>query len=362
MTGTFVSLFSGVGGLDIAAEALGMTPVAHVEAAPYCREVLDIRWPGLPVHDDVRTVDWSAYRGVDALVGGFPCQPVSQAGRRLVAEDPRWLWPAFADAIKAAQPRLALAENVRGLVKHLNLVTDDLTALGYGVRWGLLRASDVGAPHRRERVFLAASRDWGGVVRVGLRTGSGDVTLLPTPTVGNITGGNLTRSGARNGELLLPGVVAVLAGRGDLLPTPTSRDTKGADLPSRRGGAGLPTALDRLLPTPTPSARDGMGGPGTSPKREGGMNLRTAVAQGVGTVDWQKYGNAVRRWEALTRPAPVPWEEGRNRRPRVTADFVEWMMGLPEGWTHGERRHRITALGNAVVPQQAAAAYRTLLV
>ena len=116
-----LSLFAGIGGLELGLERAGMTVVGQVEIDPYCRRVLAKHWPEVPRHDDVRTaVEW--WRGgdprpvVDLVCGGFPCQPVSVAGQRLAQADPRWLWPAFHTVVRGLRPRYVLVENVPGLL------------------------------------------------------------------------------------------------------------------------------------------------------------------------------------------------------------------------------------------------------
>jgi DNA (cytosine-5)-methyltransferase 1 len=155
------SLFSGIGGLELGLERAGMTTVAQVEIDPYCRRVLEKHWPEVPRHDDVRTcVDW--WRGeprpvVDLVCGGFPCQPIAQDGHRLGTADPRWLWPFMAAVVRQIRPRYVLVENVADLVvRGLGDVLGDLAALGYDAEWQSIPAASVGAPHRRERIFIVA--------------------------------------------------------------------------------------------------------------------------------------------------------------------------------------------------------------
>ena len=159
MTTTIGSLFSGYGGLDIAVAAHYKAQVIwHVEWERAPSLVLDAHWPGIPNHGDVTTIDWAAMPPVDILTGGYPCQPFSHAGLRRGTDDVRHLWPHAATAIRLLRPRICVFENVSG---HLGLgfdtVLGDLAALGFDVRWGVVRASQTGAPHRRERLFIVAS-------------------------------------------------------------------------------------------------------------------------------------------------------------------------------------------------------------
>jgi DNA (cytosine-5)-methyltransferase 1 len=156
-----LSLFAGIGGLDLGLERAGMTVVGQVEIDPFCQRVLAKHWPEVPRHDDVRTaVAWwlgGARPAVDVVCGGFPCQPVSTMGNRRAQNDPRWGWPWFANVVRAIRPRLVIVENVIGLLDTgLGDVLADLAALGFDAEWSVLSACAVGAPHTRERLFVLA--------------------------------------------------------------------------------------------------------------------------------------------------------------------------------------------------------------
>ncbi|MFB6396807.1 DNA cytosine methyltransferase [Polymorphospora lycopeni] len=156
-----LSLFAGIGGLELGLERAGMTVVGQVEIDPFCRHVLAAHWPEVPRHDDVRTaVAWWRSRprpAVHVVAGGFPCQPVSDAGRKLAQADPRWLWNPMADVIADLRPEWVVAENVPGLrTRGLNLVLADLHRLGYTARAGYISACEMGAPHPRKRLFILA--------------------------------------------------------------------------------------------------------------------------------------------------------------------------------------------------------------
>jgi DNA (cytosine-5)-methyltransferase 1 len=161
MTLNVLSLFSGIGGLELGLERAGMTTVGQVEIDPFCRRVLAKHWPEVPRHDDVRTaVEWWRGRArprVDVVAGGFPCQPVSLIGKRRAQDDSRWGWPWFADVVRALRPRYVLVENVPGLLTAgLGNVLGDLASLGFDAEWSMLSACAVGAPHSRERLFILA--------------------------------------------------------------------------------------------------------------------------------------------------------------------------------------------------------------
>jgi len=157
-----LSLFSGIGGLDLGLERAGMTIVGQVEIDPWCRKVLAKHWPEVPRHDDVRTAMewWGGRRTPDLVAGGFPCQPVSLAGKGLAQADSRWLWPSFAGIIRALRPRYVLVENVPGLLgRGMGDVLGDLASIGYDAEWDCVPAAFVGAPHIRNRVWVIAYPD-----------------------------------------------------------------------------------------------------------------------------------------------------------------------------------------------------------
>ncbi|WP_189062275.1 DNA cytosine methyltransferase, partial [Longimycelium tulufanense] len=153
------SLFSGCGGLDLAiAEVLGAEPSWHCDNDPAAAKVLANRWPDVPNLDDITTVDWDQVEPVDVLTAGYPCQPFSVAGKRKGTTDERYLWPEVARALRGLRPSLVVLENVAGhVVRGFGDVVGDLAALGYDAQWTCLRASDIGAPHRRDRLFLVAA-------------------------------------------------------------------------------------------------------------------------------------------------------------------------------------------------------------
>lgn len=156
---TFGSLFSGIGGLDLGLERAGMTCRWQSEIDPYASRVLKKHWPDTPNLGDINDINWKTVPAVDLICGGYPCQPFSTAGLRNGTDDPRHLWPKFADAIRVLRPRYALLENVAG---HLTLgfgnVLADLAACGYDTQWDCIPAATVGAPHRRDRLFVIATR------------------------------------------------------------------------------------------------------------------------------------------------------------------------------------------------------------
>ncbi len=162
------SLFTGIGGLDLGLEWAGMEIVWQCEINPFCRGVLRRHWPTARLYDDINTLIANDPAPVDVLCGGFPCQPVSLAGRRRGANDARWLWPAMRDVVSYLRPTWVLGENTPGLITMgLDGVLFDLETLGYACRTFVVPACAVDAPHRRDRVFIVAhscrgGRDQGG--------------------------------------------------------------------------------------------------------------------------------------------------------------------------------------------------------
>lgn len=207
----FGSLFAGIGGIDLGLERAGMTCAWQVEIDPYCRRVLAKHWPRARHPKDVVGAGSHNLERVDVICGGFPCQPISHNGHGLTDQDERWLWPEFARIIREVRPGFVFMENVAALVgRGLHAVLGDLSACGYDAEWMCLRASDFGAPHRRERLFLVAypecigrqegprvfggitaedlcePSEWGGVPH---RNADGRVRLIPRTDVLRVADG-----------------------------------------------------------------------------------------------------------------------------------------------------------------------------
>lgn len=386
--------------------------------------ILAHRFPGVPNLGDVTQVDWTQVPRVDILTGGSPCQDISSAGNRLgMTEGTRSnLWLAMLAAIDQLEPALVVWENVGGALnakatsdmepcpgclgtstgvhmRALGRVLGGLAALGFDAEWVCVRASDTGAPHQRLRVFLVA---WPASDPRGLRwltwrghgTGTTEgwgtppdvagrprvpLTVLPTPMAneGEKASMGHTTAAGRRATGSQPYLTHVIS---DLLPTPAVNDMGDnktvewwdawtAEQAAKHGnsnGHGKSLAIEAkrrfLLPTPTTMDGHSSGGGYT----RGNVTLTDAAArQGASHVPaWAEYAPAVELWEHLTRPAPSPVEEGRNGRPRLAARFPEWMMGLPEGHVTDvpglTRTDALKALGNGVVPQQAAYGIETI--
>jgi len=410
---TIGALFAGYGGLEMGVTAVVGGRVAwHVEIDQAASKVLAHRYPGVPNHGDITKVNWSQVEPVDVLCGGFPCQDISNAGKRAGIEGARsGLWSEFARAIRALRPGLVVVENVAALLgRGMGRVLGDLAAAGYDAQWCCLRAADVGAPHGRARLFLAAhpadgtghgewarpqsrqgsaavadaddfGHEWAGSAW-GRWPGSADGGLLPTPTARDSKGANQrgdascltgalmptpratdgTKGGpgqrGSSGDLMLPSAVT-------LLPTPLRSDAGprgGTTGYGMRDWARAHSEAQRLLPTPTSKDRDASGG---NPHTTGthGTTLTDATVRQPDR--WGIYAAAIHRWENLTRPAPPPTMLSRKGTPQLSPRFSEWMLGLPDGWVTDvpglTRNDQLRILGNGVVPQQCAAALRWLL-
>jgi DNA (cytosine-5)-methyltransferase 1 len=288
------SLCSGYGGLDLAVESLtGAETVWFSEFNKYAAKIYESHWD-LPNIGDLTKVDWTQVEPIDILTGGYPCQPFSTAGKREGTNDKRHIFPYIKEAIRVLQPKLVFLENVRG---HLTLgfdsVLQDLAEIGYDAIWTLTRASSIGAPHRRERLFIIAiNSNW--------------------------------HRQQENGECSINTQTQIRFSKG-LVPTSNALNDK----------------FTRIREMQELGRRHNTRG-----------NLPTMQ-------DWGRYTTATKGWEQLTRPAPAPLQDEK-----LSPAFVEWMMGLPEGWVTDveiSRSQQMQALGNGVVPQQAYAAYKHLL-
>jgi DNA (cytosine-5)-methyltransferase 1 len=176
---TFGSLFSGIGGLDLGLERAGMQCRWQVEIEPYACGVLEKHWPNVPRYGDITGIDGNRLEWVDCIAGGFPCQDLSCAGTRAgIFGERSGLWSHFARIIREVRPRFVLIENVPGVLDNepIRRVLGDLSSVGFDAEWRVLRASDFGAPHERQRVFIVAyANESNG------EAGMGDLKTRPWP-------------------------------------------------------------------------------------------------------------------------------------------------------------------------------------
>ena len=347
-----LSLFSGIGGIELGLEWAGMETIGQVEVDEYCNRILGKHWPDVVRYGDVRDLPLSSLPTPDLVCGGFPCQPVSTAGRRLGTSDPRWLWPPFASVVDALRPRYVLVENVP---KVRNLggaeIVADLAAMGYDAEWGELSAAAFGAPHLRRRFFLVGYRsepepsgsvpDAGSerLRELGERRGeqhgvSGQTQLGFDGTAGTVADTDGTEDG-RSGH----GVATVRRGR------PEATELRG----SVRDGEEL-ADTERLRPQGSGDSGLGedLGQAGDEPARG------SAAGEGGTVADTESVGRHV---GSGLRPGEPGWfwggrPEDLSGKGHGNTWAIEPNVGRVAHGVPG-RVDRLKALGNAVVPHVA---------
>lgn len=312
---TVGSLFSGCGGLDLGIERAGFDIKWMSESDKFCRKVLQNRWPNVPIFDDSSKIDGALM--TDVLIGGFPCQPVSLAGMKNGLDDPRWLWPIYESAIRKVRPAYVIVENVPGLfVRGFGDVLGALALQGYDAEWFSLQSSDIGAPHRRKRIFILATNS-----RLKRHRQERGETLRKQEEVGRQKINNFI-DGSGESQLSTASLADAISGR----------------FKKRQQGWKL-QLIEPFSETPT----------NTDSQYEyrsmvGWQGRREKFADGY----FGPYEEAVRRWERLFGQPPNP----RDEKGRLNASFVEWMLGFPEDWTEGlSRTQRMKMLGNSVQVQ-----------
>lgn len=320
-----LSLCSGVGGLDRFTRSLGWRTLAYVERDEYRQAVLharmrDGRLDSAPLWPDLRTFDGVEWRGaVDCIVGGFPCQPFSTAGKQRGADDPRNLWPEVNRILREVRPRFAFLENVPGLLHgaYWGTILGDLAEGGFDVRWDCVPASAAGAPHRRDRLWILvadASDGRRGTSKRNVHGGQFDITRSGTATLAD----------ARHEleHVQPPGTGAELAD--------AESNGRGEGWPEPERGQGRPDAT--LGGSPVADSQD--------------FGLERAGDSWNGRAGFENDG----RWPARPGEPQYEWEAPRTVEPPV---------GRVANGT-ASRVDRLRALGDAVIPQQARLAWDLL--
>jgi DNA (cytosine-5)-methyltransferase 1 len=314
---THGSLFSGIGGFDLAAAVMGWENVFQCERDAFCQRVLRFYWPNARLYEDIRKFDATGFRGrVGVLSGGFPCQPFSVAGKRKGVEDDRYLWPEMCRIIREVRPRWVVGENVPGLVNWgrglvFEQVLADMGAEGYEAWPVILPAAGVGAPHRRERIWFIA--------HAGREPGNG--------REGPADGRNRDREGA--GRQQTANVAGGLCTEGPATYTHGDECPAGTQ---REGRAGKPTPAD--------GGKANVSDTHGQQRREGGRDAQGPKVSGQypGTrPSWNARGT----WENFPTQPPL-----RSRNDGVSArlDGIAFPKWCAESIRGG---------GNAIVPQVA---------
>ena len=299
---THLSLFSGIGGLDIAAESAGFVTVGQCEWADYPTKVLEKHWPDVPRWRDIRTLTKESFyektglRTVDVISGGFPCQPFSVAGKHGGQDDDRYLWPEMLRVISELRPSWVLGENVPGIVNlALDQVLADLENIGYSGQAFIIPACGVDAPHKRDRVAILAHAE--GKFPSG-RLFRGAENPSTDEGEGNDYAGGMPDVRVRSGRQNQPGLAGVADGlRGTVHEADTDPDGNG--LPGRLPEPLLETGFTEC------SSRE------RERKRE-----RESRRRG--------YDGLLR---SLAEVTPL------GRLGPLNTEWEEWLMGYPIGWT-----------------------------
>lgn len=423
---TIGSLCTGYGGLDMGTlAAFGGGRIAWVaETDSHMSTLLQQRIPSITNFGDIESVDWNTVPRVNILTAGFPCQDISAAGKRAGIQkgNRSGLFYGVMDAVRALRLEYVVLENVAALRWKnggLGEVLAHLAEAGYDVLWTSVRASDIGAPHRRERIFILAypcdhkTRQHRSHLRVAEQGKPTERLRQRGLDVPHPYGGGWLAGRESTGKLEATEAPGESLGRGCALSAtefqssePESDNVFGCTFRHGSGGSGypLPADSDSVRSDERFSQQQGLerkpgthrGGyrvashpvGGRQPQEPSGYPAATLRAgfgtghrddlgndadrteqlvRGPALLDWGVYETAIQRWELiLGRPAPHPTEPGRRGRPRLSPLFVEWMMGLPEAWVTGNdlalsRSSQLQALGNGVVPQQAALAVLDLM-
>lgn len=334
------SLCTGYGGLDLAVEAhFDAETIWCAEFDKYASQVIEQRF-GIPNYGDIKTIKWDELPQIDILTAGYPCQPFSSAGQRKGINDPRHIWPNIQEAIGILRPRIVILENVRG---HLTLgfkeVLKGLAEVGYDARWQIVRASDAGGCHQRARLFVIAEcadtdgsrfsleHDKSGKIG-NQRQSQFGVSGMVEKTIADTNRQGFQRAWNKNDDLTNGASTGVTSAT---IPTNTSSTRLRQNI------------MDKLHKT--------------NHRIRGGIALD---GEPIAEIWWRDtpYEAAIERWKAVQGEPPSPLM-GERLNPK----FVEWMMGLPDGWVTEcglSVSQQLKMLGNGVVPQQAKLALELL--
>ena len=323
------SLFSGIGGFDLAAEWMGWENLFNCEWEEFPRKVLKHHFPNAKQYGDIKEFNAATYAGrIDILTGGFPCQPYSTAGKRKGKEDERHLWPEMLRVIRECSPRWIVGENVRGLCSwNSGLVFEevcaDLEACGYSVQPFILPACAVNAPHRRDRVWFVAHSD-----NKGRSNGHGEIQGTNEEVRQRNDCPEFSDTNSRNApDTKHNGQPSTEGGQSD--GTNSQRSEKGQEVPIQFKGVREPEKLGSVYATDTDGKllEHGDGERATGERTD--QEKRTQPLNGA------------RGWE--TFPTEPPLCGGDDGLPQELdgITFPKW------------RRESIKAYGNAIVPQVA---------
>lgn len=354
----FGSLFSGIGGLDLAMEACGHDAIWQVELDPFCNRVLKTHWPDVRRYTDIREINWGTVARPELMCGGFPCQPFSIAGENRGEDDERNMWPETLRAIRELGPDYVFLENVPGLLAHeyFGTILGDLAESGYDAVWDTFTAAEVGASHRRDRLFILAysrRREYercGGPGAVGgaSRTGAGDsaerrrVWATPSDRGEALADGRCEQEYLREpegGRLLRPEPSRASG----LVGHPEGEFGQGRTEPAGRAGQAVPGRSGATVAHAT-SRRDGA----ESRSMEGSPGTESSSGYQPTEESWRRSGFP---------PGPDDrdaWARVLAEMPALEPAVCRVATGVPD------RTHRLKALGNAVVPAQGAYAFRVL--
>lgn len=366
---THASLFSGIGGFDLAAHWAGIENVFACEIDEFCRKVLAKRFPNTTLYKDIKETKFEQYCGtIDIISGGFPCQPFSTAGKRAGTADNRYLWGEMLRVVREIKPRWVIAENVRGLTNiadgsTFETVCNDLEISGYEVQPFIIPALSVGAPHRRERVWIVAhannrSRPQQKVSARGSvyeMCNRGDISGNPPHS--NSRGLERTEEKRGQGEYALRSDFGVTDSNDNQQEQPKCDNETGRCSSESWQGNGIGT---------------GLGGEfGDSPERVGTVGRGAEELPAPNAAD-SKIKRLVRSDRAQLRGLcatehyrgqewPEKWIEALTRIYGMDDGLPGGMDGLNERYKDRSRKFRIKAMGNAIVPQIAHLIFNAIL-